>query len=632
MLSRFILLIASIFSMAGYSQELAYAAVPDALKENAVAVIRQKSVDIAIESRTQMVVSTRRVVTILNEQGLYYLGTDEGTDKATTVRSVEAQIYDASGQLLKKYKRKDFAENLRVREADVTDNKILSLNFVPPPYPFTVVYTSEVVSSNTAFIPSWTPVEGRYVSVQSAQFTIKSAPGLGLRYKEYNIGELKPEKKVGDSAVSFTISDIAATRGEEYSPSFNKLYPHVFFALEKFHLEGVDGEAKDWSGYGAWMYNSLITGTDELPAETQQKVRDMTVGETDPVKKAKILYEYMQSKTRYISIQLGIGGWKPMKAKDVDRLGYGDCKALSNYMRSLLKAAGMESYNAIIYGDSGKRDLLQDFASMQGNHMILAVPTGKESKYIWLECTSQHAPFGFLGEFTDDRLALVLKPTGGEIARTSAYDTKTNMQRLRGAYAISETGALSGNVVITSEGVQYSNKYMLESESHDEIVAHYKSEFNINNINIKKAALKNVKEAGQFIEDIALDAEAYCSKSGNRLIFTANAFNQALHIPQRYRARKSPLEIERGFIDIDEIVISLPKGYTLEAQPAATVVTDRFGEYKTEIATNAEGQLVYKRTLQINNGSYSSADYELYRQFREKIAKNDSAKIVLIKI
>lgn len=82
-----------------------------------------------------------------------------------------------------------------------------------------------------------------------------------------------------------------------------------------------------------------------------------------------------------------------MLAKDVDRLGYGDCKALTNYTRALPQVVGVPSYYTIIYGDRQRRDLHQDFVSMQGNHAILAVPV-KDQIY-WLECTSQVHPFGF---------------------------------------------------------------------------------------------------------------------------------------------------------------------------------------------------------------------------------------------
>jgi transglutaminase-like putative cysteine protease len=160
--------------------------------------------------------------------------------------------------------------------------------------------------------------------------------------------------------------------------------------------------------------------------------------ETDPVKKAKIIYKYVQEKSRYVNISIGIGGWKPMLASDVDRLGYGDCKALSNYTKALLKAVDVPSYNTILYGNPKKRNIEADFVSMQGNHMILAIPN--KNSFIFLECTSQVDPFGYQGTFTDDRDVLVVKPEGGEIVRTKIYQDEDNAQKSKGKYAIAENG------------------------------------------------------------------------------------------------------------------------------------------------------------------------------------------------
>jgi transglutaminase-like putative cysteine protease len=627
-ISLFLMLVIQLNANA--QEDLTIPSIPKGLTEGANAVIRLDRTDITISSRRSMNIKERRVVTILNEMGMGYIRAAQYFDKSTSIKDIRAVVYNASGQEVKKIKEKDFKERAISEGSVITDNKLLYLDYTPVQYPFTIVYTSEIQTTNTAFIPRWSPVEGPYASVEKAVFTIKCDPDLGFRYKEYNFTDVKLDKQDVAGMLTLSASNIPAAKREDYAPSDEKMVPHVLFAIKKFHLEGVDGEADSWEAFGTWIYNSLLAGTDEISPETQAKIRALVANEADPLKKAKIVYEYVQAKTRYISIQLGIGGWKPMLAKDVDRLGYGDCKALTNYTRVLLKAVGVESYYTVIYGDTDKRDLTPDFVSMQGNHIILAIPDG--GKYVWLECTSQVAPFGFQGDFTDDRMALLVKPEKSELVRTAIYDKKGNTQVSKGGYAITGNGGINGAVVITSKGTQYDNRYTLESKSKDELDEIYKKGFShINNLKLKKTALKNNKDTQEFTEDIVLEAENYCSKSGERMMFAVNAFNQSSNIPQRYRDRKSPFEIPRGFYDTDEITIYLPRGFTMEAQPQNITITDKFGEYTAEYVMVSPEQMLFKRSLLINEGFYDSNEYENYRQFREKIARNDNAKVVLVK-
>ena len=71
-----------------------------------------------------------------------------------------------------------------------------------------------------------------------------------------------------------------------------------------------------------------------------------------------------------------------MLAKDVDRLGYGDCKALSNYTRVLLDKVGVKSFYTVIYGDSNRKDVDKDFVSYQGNHAILTIPHNDKNYFL----------------------------------------------------------------------------------------------------------------------------------------------------------------------------------------------------------------------------------------------------------
>lgn len=610
--------------------DLTISSIPEVLKENANSVIRLEKTDIIISSKKSMVINKTRIVSILNSKGLDDMGAYEYFDNSTTVKSIEAIIYNASGEQIKKLKRKEFKEVSVSGGAMVSDNKRIYLDYTPVQYPFTMVFTSETVSSNTAFIPMWSPVEGLYVSIEKSIVSITHNPALGFKYKEYNFGSLPINKQETSTTLTLSAENIAALKNEDYSPSYLKTAPHVLFGLEKFHLEGVDGEAVNWESFGAWMYTNLLTGTDELSAETQNKIKALVGDEKDPLKKAKIVYEYVQGKTRYISIQLGIGGWKPMLAKDVDRLGYGDCKALTNYTRALLKAVGVESFYAVIYGSRSKRDIREDFVSMQGNHVILAIPDG--NKLVWLECTSQVVPFGYQANFTDDRMALLVKPDKGQLVRTGIYPVKDNTQISKGAYSISENGAIAGSINIASKGIQYDNTSFLETRSKDEKEDYYKSAFgNINNLKLKKIEFKNNKDNQEFIENIVLEAEGYCNKSGNKMMFALNAFNQMSSVPQRYRNRVNPFEISRGYFDTDEITIDLPAGFIMEAKPENIIISDKFGEYKAEYTMVSPSRMVYKRSLIMNEGYFDGKEYENYRLFREKIARNDNAKLVLAK-
>ena len=149
-----------------------------------------------------------------------------------------------------------------------------------------------------------------------------------------------------------------------------------------------------------------------------------------------------------MSVQLGIGGWKPYSAAEVHRLKYGDCKGLTNYTSALLEAVGVDSHYSIVYAGRNKKDLPQEFASIAGNHAFLTVPIGDDK--IWLECTSQDAPVNYLGRFTDDRYVLEVSKKGGELIKTKKYEDEENKTITRAIIDLQLNGDMSANVQMTS--------------------------------------------------------------------------------------------------------------------------------------------------------------------------------------
>ena len=604
--------------------------IPENLKENANSIIRYQSIDITITSQKSFVEKTTKAITVFNSKGINNIDAKEYYGDSNKVNSIEATIYNAFGMEIKKIKRKDFKDQSVSDGFTISNERILYLDYTPTDYPYTVVYTSENKSSNTAFITSWRPIDDYFESVQKSEFTIHYPSDLGFKYKEYNFTSRAINKIEKEGMITFSVENLEAEKQEEYSPSPSKFWPEVKFGLEKFYLEGVEGDAKTWKEYGAWRYNTLLSDTEALPDGTINKIKALVGTETDPIKKAKIIYQYMQDKTRYVSIQLGIGGWKPMPAKDVDRLGYGDCKALSNYTRVLLKTVGVDAFYTVIFGDETKRDFKQDFVGMQGNHIILTLPT--KDKNIFLECTSQTLPFGFQGDFTDDRYALKVSPGGGEIIKTDEFNEKKSSQISKGNYSIDLDGNISGEVIIKSNGIQYDNIYMLEKKSKQDIDDYYKTHFYwINNLKMNKIKFNNSKDEVEFTEDLQISALGYGKSNSGVMMVPINVFNQNASIPQRYRTRRNPFEISRGYYDEDEIEVTLPEGFKLEAKPDNLELKDKFGTYKMELVVLSPNKLLYKRSFLANKGYYEKEEYENYRKFREQIAKADNSKIVLTK-
>ncbi|WP_338646335.1 DUF3857 domain-containing transglutaminase family protein [Flavobacterium sp. KS-LB2] len=633
MIVKYVSFLLLFFTTIIFAQKVEYTSltIPDSLKENANAVVRLNQLDIAIASQRSMNITTKRVVTVLNEKGLSAVDAIENFDKRRTVKAIEAVVYDAFGNEIKKIKRKDFKEQSSSGGNTLfSDARFIYLEYTPTQYPFTIVFESEIETSNTAFIPTWSVISDYNVSIEKSTINVLFPSTLGFRKKEFNFYNFNI-KRVVDTPLQlqYVVSNVVAQKYEDYTP-ISKVFPKVMMGLESFNLEGVDGTAKNWKEYGKWFSDNILIGTTNLSDETKSKIKAIIGVETDPIKKAKIVYKFVQERSRYVSVQVGIGGFKPMLASDVDRLGYGDCKALSNYTRALLEVVGVPSYYTELYGDRDIRNIEADFFSIQGNHVILCVPNETES--IFLECTSQDDPFGFQANFTDDRDVVVMKPDGGEIIHTKVYQNKDNSQSSKGSYSIDDKGSFSGKISIVSTGSQYNRKASLEKLQPNDKEAHYKQYWsNINNLKIEKTLLENDKESVRLTENVTVNAINYGNVSGNKMMVTINAYNQYSGNVKRIRNRKNPFEISRGYIDTDEIEVALPTDFSIEFLPESFELRTKFGDYKTEIVKKDAANLVYKRTLFIKKGLYSNKEYDEYRLFIEQISKNDNAKIILTK-
>ncbi len=365
-------------TVSSFSQENFHTSlsIPVSLKQNANAVIRNQQTEILLKSSSDMEVTEKRIITILNKEGDKNVDAYVHYDNNVKIKDLEVLVYNQLGVQIKKIKKNDFKDISAVDGSTLySDSRVKILEYTPISYPYTIEFNYVINTSNTAFIRSFIPVYDFFVSVENSSYSISFPSDLTIRTKEKNFENINLLKENLPNKISYSIKNIEAFKPEDYSPSIIDIVPIILVSSNKFSLEGVQSEVENWEQFGKWMYNDLIKDTHDLSVSTVSMIQNLVNDETNDIEKAKKIYQYVQDKVRYISVQVGIGGWKPFNASEVDKLGYGDCKALTNYTMSLLQAVGIKSNYTVVYSSSSQRSIENEFASMQGDHVILNIPS-----------------------------------------------------------------------------------------------------------------------------------------------------------------------------------------------------------------------------------------------------------------
>lgn len=613
-----------------FAQDYSFSKINPILLNNADAVVRLDEMSILVKSSDYMEITSTRVVTVLNESGSKHVNATAFYDKETTIRDLEAIIYNENGEEIDKIKEKDFIDQTATGEGTLySDSRVKFLRYTPVNYPYTIVLNKKYTTSDTAFMPRWYFLDGYKISVEKSEFNLNLPSGLKYRFKDNNLDTFEVQRTANENGLKYNAANLKAIESEDFDPEFRDFAPNVQLALEDYNLKGVSGHATNWKEFGSWVYNSLLAERGELDSSTIQRIQGLVKGIEDPKEKIKKVYQFVQDNTRYISVQMGIGGWMPISAKEVDRVKYGDCKGLTNYTMALLKAVGIESYYTIVSADAQMKSLDFDFPSLQGNHAFLNVPL--EDEEIWLECTSQVVPANFLGTFTDNRYVLKVGPNGGELVKSRQYLPEQSKQRTMAEINIGED-IIDAHIEIKSTGIQYNQKYGLANDSKEDIEKYYKHYWDyVNDVHILNHELINDKDSIVTTEKVDFNTSGYLSKAGERILFAPNMLNRNEYVPKRNKDRNRDIVIKRGYLDEDDFIIELPNGYKVEANLKPTKLNNEFGEFEVSVEQLSESKLNYKRRLLIKPGIFPKTSYDDYRNFRKTISRVDASKIVFIK-
>jgi hypothetical protein len=610
--------------------------IPKELMPYASSVIRDYQEDVKVEDLDNTLLHIKMAITVLNKNGDDDAHIELEYNNRTVIKNVKGVILNAAGIQISKFSEGDFKDvyaddgfslfqDLRVKYyyPAVTD------------YPYTIVYEYDVRLKQTLDLPGWELNTGYGTSVENGSFTFSCKPDFAIRYKEINMPSSVNITTLADGlkTYSWKVSNLKAIKKEPFAPLVENYASQVKIAPENFEYEGIKGSFTNWNNLGNWVYNKILINRQEIPPSTAQYIHQLTDTIQNPKLKAKKIYEYMQSKTHYVSVQIGIGGYQPFLASDVDNLDYGDCKALVNYTQGLLKVAGINSYLCLVKAGDKKISLLNNFASMdQANHAILCIPFKNDTT--WADCTVQTWPFGYLADFTDDREVLACTPEGGKIMHTPKYTARDNIVKHKAAFNINETGDLSGSMTALFKGIYYDYRDGEIAESQKDRLKSIQNVYaGINNMDIEKLNFIQDKSLDpSTTENITLKAAEFATIDDKRINFRINPVNRISdeNVPKQVHNRKNDVYINDGYTVEDDITYTLPEGYHLDSTPLATDVTKPFGSFNASMKIEGN-KLTYKRKLILINGTYPKDSYPDLVDFFQSAADADDYSVALVK-
>jgi hypothetical protein len=605
--------------------------IPEQLKKEANVIKRMEEWKIVIKNAGKASVKHKYALTILNESGNRFAYYSNSYDKLQSLEDITGHLYDAEGKELKKVKKKDIQDVSYDDDMSLmTDNRLKQHTFYYRTYPYTVEYEDEQNFDGIFFLPHWQPIEGYEFSVQQSAFIVEVPADYQLRYKQFNYTGAPTKTEQGKTTIhKWEVLNQEATNYEPNMPRFAEVTTSVFIAPASFEIGGYNGDMSSWEGLGKFIL-SLNKNRDALPDNIKADIHRIADAVSDKQEKIRLLYEYMQKNTRYISVQMGIGSWQPFDAKYVATKRYGDCKALSNYMVSILKEAGINANYVLINSGEGRKGLWEDFPAPYFNHAIMCVPDGKDT--LWLECTSQTRSAGFMGSSTGNRKALMIDENGGTVVRTPFYSVLDNLQMRKIKAVVDAEGNISIESSTRFTGQQQEQVHgLIYGATSTEREKYLNESISLPTYKVESSTYKEQKGKVPAVNEyLKITASNYATITGKRLFLQPNLFNKSGTKLPTDKPRKYDLQYDYSYKDVDTISIAVPDGYVLEALPKNVNLESKCGKYS--ISFKLDGSSI--EVLRVNEkyaGVYPSTEYLAIAKFMEDIYKADRGKVVLVK-
>ena len=610
-----------------------YSNISPELLKNAHAVIRLSEIAYAITGPDEYTVTETIAVTVLDEKGVGMGNMAEWYTKARVLQDVSGTLFDNNGEEMKTVRKKDIEDRAAFGGSFVDDIRVRLHSFNTRNFPYTTEY--EIVSKyySTMHLGNWKPVSKYHCSLEQASLSVEYPASLPLRYRSFKL-PVKPEvvDRDGKKILTIKVSNQKAIKeGDELSVDSAEEFSHLMLATDTFSLFDNPGSMATWNEFGRFVYR-LNENRDQLTPEMKATVHKLTDTCKTDISKISALYQYLQKNTRYVSIQLGVGGWQTFEATFVSEKKYGDCKALSNFMKAMLRECGITGCLTLAESARiGGRRMIDDFPYPVFNHMILCLPAVGDTT--WLECTSHDLPVGYLSSATSNRNVLLLTPGGGVTVCTPVYGVESNTLSRKATLKLAANDVMLGNIRQSCRGLFWEREHHLVVDADKSTIEkHFNSCFGFTNYRMISNTVQNDARIGIPVisENVEVEASAEITRAGKNMIVSCGALALPPIAATRSESSTEPFQLHSSYAITDTLSIDLGGNFSPVGSFNNVTINYPFGSYKVNYELIDAKTLLKTSVFTQLAGVYTAEDYKNYRKLHSESSSPSKNKVVLV--
>ncbi len=545
----------------------------------------------------------------------------------TTKRYGKDETLDLAGSL------NDVYNQYRTKEIDASNEADAGM-----------VFGYQIVTEERALFPHtvWS-FQGR-LPVLMSRCSMTLPAGWSANGVTFNHAKVEPV--VNGTTYTWELRNLAPIEPEIASPEVTSLAPRL--AISYAPAQGSSPSAiigahsfATWTDVSRWYTD--LSGPMSAPDDAiALKARELTANAKTELDKIRAIGRYVQE-IQYISIQIGVGRFRPHPAAEVFAKRYGDCKDKANLMRAMLRALKIEAYPVLIFSGDATFVRAEWASPSQFNHCIVAVRVSDETKtptviqhatlgrLLIFDATDDNTPVGDLPDHEQNSYALIAAGGDGALVKMPVTPPEANQLERAAEVSLAADGSITANIKERSVGQSaVAERRSFRGLSRPDYAKVLEGWITRGATGAKIVRVEPIDSQadGRFALDVDFTAVGYGQLMQNRLlVFKPAILSRQDSIYLTNVARKHSVVLE-AHAYTESVNVKLPDGFDVDELPDPVKLDTSFGSYTTTYAVK-DGQLHFTRSFTQRAATIAPAEYAAVRGFFERIRAAEQSPVVL---